>query len=345
MTINEDYRFAIQEYGKALGGMQKLIPIRMTLLAALLTFSFENFHGNHLSAFAQIQSAANLLQEWMKAREKRQITDRNISPAPDVIEDLVFAAFHSTHLGLISAIDPTISQAQDIFYKTQMYIPSPIPVEFKDIDDASYNFTSICRQVISFLMRTANLIRGDQQPMEDNTVDSAIWSKRMLDCSPVMIEFREILDKIDHWQTAFEPLAKRTRKEDSNFIAIAITRAHWLTTRSSLHSAFFPHAPAHVNQPYFEEIVEICKTVAAHPNFEKGFVFYAGVIPSLTAAARFGARSIRIEAIKVLEDIRPRREGNWDAAISARNAIAAMNMEDKELRRANREEGTVVEEL
>ncbi|KAF7872418.1 hypothetical protein EAF04_003339 [Stromatinia cepivora] len=327
MTMNDDYRFAVQEYGKALGGIQKLVPIRMTLLAALLIFSFENFHGNHMSAVTQIQSAANLLQDWMKDREKRQITDRTISPAPDVIEDAIFATFHSTHIGLISAIDPTISQAQDIMHGTRMYIPSPVPVMFTSIDDAGYIFTAICRQVISFLMDTATLIRGEQEPTKEDISDSALWNKRMLDWSPAMAEFKEILNDLDQWQIAFEPLFKRTRKEDINFITVCTLRVNWLTTRNGFHLAFFPNTPAHVYRAIFAEVVEICRAVVAHPSFEKGFVFYTGVVPSLAAAARYGAISTRKEAIKLLLGIVPRREGNWDAANCARDAIAALKMD------------------
>lgn len=344
MTINEDYRFAVQEYGKALDGMKKLIPIRMTLIATLLIFSFENFHGNHISAVTHIQSAANLLQEWMKDREKRQITGRNMSPAPDVIEDAVLATFHSTHIGLVSSLDPTISQAQDIIYGTRMYIPSLVPVMFASIDDAGCNFTAICRQVITFLMSTATLIRREPEPIENDAADSAIWSKRMLDRTAAMDEFKEILNKIEQWKIAFEPLAKRVAKTDACFVTICAMRTHWLTTRSSFLSAFLPHTPAHDYQSSFEEVVKLCKTVAAHPSFEKGFVFYAGIVPSLTAASRFGAINTRKEAIKVLLDIVPRREGSWDAAVSARHAIAVMKMEYEKSKQAARRSIAVVNE-
>ncbi|KAB8303400.1 hypothetical protein EYC80_004828 [Monilinia laxa] len=282
MTINEDYRFAVQEYGKALDGMKKLIPIRMTLIATLLIFSFENFHGNHMSAVAHIQSAANLLQEWMKDREKRQIMGRYMSPAPDVIEDAVLATFHTT------------------------------------------------------------LIRREQEPIENDAADSAIWSKRMLDWSPAMDEFKEILTKLDQWKIAFEPLAKRVAKEDADFVTVCTMRTHWLTTRSSFLSAFIPHTPADDYQSSFEEVVKLCKTVAAHPSFEKGFVFYAGIVPSLTAASRFGAIATRREAIKVLLEIVPRREGSWDAAVSARHAIAVMKMEYEKPKQAARGNTAVV---
>lgn len=94
LLVNEDYRFAIQEYGQALKGMKQAMPIRTTLIATLLVFCFENFLGNQASAFTQVQGAANLLREWMKERETRRIADRSLSPAPDVIEDTVFDAFH-----------------------------------------------------------------------------------------------------------------------------------------------------------------------------------------------------------------------------------------------------------
>ncbi|KAF7956691.1 hypothetical protein EAE96_004023 [Botrytis aclada] len=344
-TMNDDYRFAVLEYGKALGGMKKLIPIRMILIATLLIFSFENFHGNQMAAITQIQSAASLLQTWMKDREKRQIADRTLSPAPNIIEDVIFATFHSTHIGLVSAIDPTIEQAQDIIYGTQMYIPSLIPTRFTGIDDARANFTAICKQVISFLMSTATLIRGEEDSTEEVISDSAIWNHRMLDWSPAAVEFKEILNKLDQWHVAFEPLAMRAREEDAEIMSIRMLRAHWLTTRNSFHSAFFPHTPAHFYQSSFEEVIEICEIVAAHPSFEKGFVFHAGIIPSLMAVAMFGVISTRKKAIKVLLYIVPRREGNWDAALCARNAIAALRMEYEKSKQATREMSTVVEDV
>ncbi|KAA8573970.1 hypothetical protein EYC84_005510 [Monilinia fructicola] len=238
-----------------------------------------------------------------------------MSPAPDVIEDAVLATFHSTHIGLVSSLDPTISQAQDIIYGTRMYIPSLVPVMFASIDDAGCNFTAICRQVITFLMSTATLIRREPEPIENDAADSAIWSKRMLDRTAAMDEFKEILNKIEQWKIAFEPLAKRVAKN-----------------RCLLRNYLF------------EEVVKLCKTVAAHPSFEKGFVFYAGIVPSLTAASRFGAINTRKEAIKVLLDIVPRREGSWDAAVSARHAIAVMKMEYEKSKQAARRSIAVVNE-
>ncbi|PQE17457.1 NFX1-type zinc finger-containing 1 protein [Rutstroemia sp. NJR-2017a WRK4] len=342
--VNEDYRFAILEYGRALKGMKKAMPIRTTLIATLLVFCFENFLGNQASAFSQVQGAANLLREWMKERETRRIADRSLSPAPDVIEDVVFDSFHSTHMQVLSWRDTKISEAHSMLDGTTMYIAPHVPAIFSNSDEASMAFTGISREFLRFLFGTANSVEVARDLESDGFTDSAIWNKRYIHSSPAIRAFLDINNKIDQWHNAFKPLFDRTKPDDPNFVAVYSMKAQGNTLRIGFRLAFYPDTPAAVYLPVFREILKICNAVVANPSFVRGFVFDAGIVPSLTTLTRYGDMEIRKEAIKILLDIVPRREGAWDAAVSAKNAIELMRLDYEKMSLALRVKTATVSE-
>jgi hypothetical protein len=66
--IQKNHRFAIQQYSKAIQYMRGASiegkqDLRTTLIACLVTFCFETFHGNHTSAVKQVIIGLDLLED------------------------------------------------------------------------------------------------------------------------------------------------------------------------------------------------------------------------------------------------------------------------------------------
>jgi hypothetical protein len=70
--IQKNHRFAIQQYSKAIQYMRGASiegkqDLRTTLIACLVTFYFETFHGNHASAVKQVIIGLDLLEDELSS--------------------------------------------------------------------------------------------------------------------------------------------------------------------------------------------------------------------------------------------------------------------------------------
>jgi hypothetical protein len=103
--------YALHEYGKALKGLQRAYGrassdsqntahLRISLIAALLIFCFENMQGNLQRAFMNIQAAVGLIPEKLLSDSKavrNPFMERSLIPSsmPGVIEDEILGQFVS----------------------------------------------------------------------------------------------------------------------------------------------------------------------------------------------------------------------------------------------------------
>ena len=93
---NSHYQYALQQYGRALKGIQVLISAsqrrdsaRIALITSLLIYCFENLYGELDSAIAHIESALQLMHKELSHASRRYRHLQNISPTPALEHDLV----------------------------------------------------------------------------------------------------------------------------------------------------------------------------------------------------------------------------------------------------------------
>jgi hypothetical protein len=93
---NRHRRFAMQQYARALKRIQMVLNtqrqedgIRISLLASLLIFCFENVLGEHEQAIRQIKSALNLMERRLSTSKTRYSLIRMSNPSPDLEEELL----------------------------------------------------------------------------------------------------------------------------------------------------------------------------------------------------------------------------------------------------------------
>lgn len=124
----------------------------------------------------------------------------------------------------------------------------------------------------------------------------------------------------DTWWTAFEPLLIEAQLpgHDFDFIDASILRIRFLF--SSLHLQYFGVNPGKTDENVFKitsrkmrEGLGICRALVCHPYFPKAFVLSSvGMIPVLfLVVMRYPFSELAQEALSILREMRPRREGFW----------------------------------
>ncbi|TVY26945.1 hypothetical protein LHYA1_G005061 [Lachnellula hyalina] len=93
----EHHQYALLKYGNALKGVQKVIstrknPLRIALIASLLIFCFENFHGDIQNAITNIKSAVEFMYSWLE-KQAHNSKFKAFSPAPILVEDELVITF------------------------------------------------------------------------------------------------------------------------------------------------------------------------------------------------------------------------------------------------------------
>ena len=93
----EHHQYALLKYGNALKGVQKVIstrknPLRIALIASLLIFCFENFHGDIQNAITNIKSAVEFMYSWLE-KQAHNSKFKVFSPAPILVEDELVITF------------------------------------------------------------------------------------------------------------------------------------------------------------------------------------------------------------------------------------------------------------
>jgi hypothetical protein len=80
--------------------------------------------------------------------------------------------------------------------------------------------------------------------------------------------------------------------------------------------------------PISRKIIDLSKLVAADPSFRKTFVFDCGIVPRLFIVVCICLdMNVRREALQVLREIVPRREGVWDSLALVRVGERALQIE------------------
>ncbi|KAF4636632.1 hypothetical protein G7Y89_g1459 [Cudoniella acicularis] len=83
------YHYALNIYGRAINDIRNLMSepttsLRLTLIASLSIFCFENFHGHVRSALTTIDGAMQVLFDWM--RKHRPLGKGKLLPLTSVVE-------------------------------------------------------------------------------------------------------------------------------------------------------------------------------------------------------------------------------------------------------------------
>ncbi|KAM0153110.1 hypothetical protein ACHAQE_007822 [Botrytis cinerea] len=335
------HRHALQQYGKALKELQKVIArgdscIRTTLISSLLIFCFQNFHGDVRLAINNVRTTIDLMYNWISS-QTNTTTHIDISPAPHILEQEVVEAFALLDAHLVNWIGVSRSSCDVIpLVSPDSFDALPIPTIFTSLKEAKLSLDNIISRL--FLDK----VSGPTAPSLTSISQYAISEASE---PPFAKELRS-------WTSAFQPIfdiaqsrIDRDPKDHSEFIPAGILHCQCLALRIVFLSSYYSRlniesynsssrfpsskgiqsSPQFSNKdsdkeihklliPVYSEITTVFRAIVNHPAFIKSFIFGCGLIPQLfVVVCKCPDEMIRREAIQILKDAGGRREGIWDA--------------------------------
>ena len=327
-------QFALVKYGRALRGIhdtlskrQNADSTRIALIASLLIYCFENLHGDTRLAISHIQSALHLLHKRLSSIPRPYQHLLNDSPTPDLEGDLI-KAFVRLDSALVSRLDNPNPAAGNILGITCASEPYLIPTTFTTVTEARRYLEHLQYRTLSNLPKDLDV---EMVEMPQTADEFAKFSKRPTFVSAATLD--ALTSQVMQWQAAYASLFKSACavEGDESFIAAAMLRTQALSLAVTLRihlPGLKTSSDAIVPESY--EIVSLSRRIVSDARFRKGFVFDAGIIQSLfTVVFTCQKSSVRREAIEILREAAPRKEGLWDSLTVAKLGEMLLEIEEK----------------
>ena len=303
-------QYAFQQYGRALKSVQTRITAnnfqdttRVALNSSLLIYCFEILYGDLNLALKHLESALRLMQTQLRRARRRYAHSKNSSPTPNLDDDLV-AAFFRLDSGLLSSDSIKAESIGSRLGTNHLEDMCEIPQRFNTLSEARNYLETIQFPAIPDLSNDLVRINDPSSPKDIDEKARDVYTTM---CSG-----------LQQWNAAFAPLyaASFTPNGKNDSIAAATLRVRALSTEivSRRVCARGPISPSFLNLEC-RELVDLSKLVASDPSFLKSFILDCGIVPGLSIVVAASIdMSIRKEALQILKDIVPRREGAWDSS-------------------------------
>ncbi|KAE8447196.1 hypothetical protein EG329_011027 [Mollisiaceae sp. DMI_Dod_QoI] len=358
------HQFAFRQYSKALCLLRRDVAggfcdLRTTLIACLLFYCFESYHGYHELAINQVYSGLKLIREWAssfyKPDENGRLNIRIGSEDPHVLEDDILRAFGSLEIQVMTYADGRTREAHEHYRHCGQASIDEMPSIFPSLKEAKILLEVVIRRSMHWLRSTMHLQNFSTpsspggSPTSD-TEDSGPCSL-FFDVDPTFEERVETLKEYERWDDAFRPLLNHSRSKNvphEEFLLASTLRLHWLAGYMSIASNN-SHSSL-VNDGRFttelEELVDIARILLDQPQKAEGgggFVFDMQIIvPLMTVGWIYRHRALRKEAIQLLLRS-PRKEGVWDGIVVGKIMAWLAGIEEEGLRPGDEDQDYVPE--
>lgn len=329
------YQFALRQYGKFLQEMRTRsfengLDIRTNLLASLLIFCLESYHGNYEFAASQIRTAVQLIDAWIRDQTPSKSFSRNSSPAPDVVEDTILHAFDRLEIQVIAKPERSSHEnhikLEDGEPDTLSSLPTvTLPQEFKDCAEARM-YGNLQKKNLMRIMSADWIQVGNQEVVG---LDYA-GRLRAPPTHATLLEYKRHQENLQQWIRAFAPVFRRSRTPEGQheFKAATLLRIHELILYMTVAQAF--QTDEILWDAYYAEFVEIvhlCKIIFNQDNYAFTFNMQC-ILPLEFTARKCRDPLLRREALRLLI-AKPRREGLWDSTMAARICAWIMGIEEE----------------
>lgn len=134
-----EHQYALQQYGRALNGMRKVIEageqdLRTAMIACLLAFSFETLQGRQGPASAIATSGLDLFRNWISGHSEGPGNLSSLSKYD--LEDDLIQAFASLDLHVASFLDQRPLAIHQLVIDETVVAISRMPSKFTDLFEA-----------------------------------------------------------------------------------------------------------------------------------------------------------------------------------------------------------------
>ncbi|KAK0121182.1 hypothetical protein ONS96_011363 [Cadophora gregata f. sp. sojae] len=335
------YRFALQQYGKALrltrtsiSSPESQVDSRALLISCFLSICFECIHGSTSTAVAHIQSGISMLDDFC-SKQPHCISFDERQALPGFLEDemlSVLCRLESDVTGLYDAgqlsPQPEVEAAVvGIFY----YMPTDgfqsLTSARKYLDlrlrEVGWFITSCNEQRWSFLVQDS----GPTVP----GIETATCLIPTIEQQERAAMFQDLLQK---WLATFQATVHRTRLSQNSDAKLSVTALSLraICASISLSCCFGPETAFDPHIPEFERALQLAEDLhlggPSSRSVRPTFITSSILIRSLYfVALKCRCSVLRRRALSFLEGM-PRREGIWDAVFVCNVARAVVAVEE-----------------
>jgi hypothetical protein len=328
------HQFAFRQYSKSICLMRRDIAggrhdLRTTLIASLLFYCFESFHGYHELAISQVYTGLRLIRDWVTSHYKPDAEGkyrvRIGSENPHEVEDDLLRAFGNLEIQVMSYADGRSSDLHEQYRHCGQDDVDEMPVEFGSLVEARTMLELIIRRSMHWLRSTMHLQNFSTEAHDSGgKVREEHYIPLFFDVDPRYEEQHQTMKEYERWDAAFRPLLKEARSPSGSdmFVLASTLRLHWLSGYMMIVSNNCSSSLKNSGR-YTRELSELVglATLLSKPtdaNSGKdgaGYVFDLQIVlPLVTVGWLYRHRVLRKEAIELLLRS-PRKEGVWDGIV------------------------------
>jgi hypothetical protein len=339
-------QYALQQYGKALKGIQEMVStgqdsMRIALIAALLIFCFESLLGDTAGAVIPIQSSLDLIFKRLATVTRLSRTSRTKSrvlPELGLIdEELLFAYMRldGPSLAMLSRQESKLAPPSNrifslVFYDDDFQVPSG----FATISEARLYLEDIKWRALPNVQTHShhqyqNQASKSPSPYPENHIPKPKckhwWS------APINASLHS---QFAQWHQAFEPLLEYSMTPAGEKTLVAAATLHIQALSHSMVISGFNFRTSRSSSKTMLQtastILALSRRLVDYPSFTKGFVFDIGIIPALVIILMLcPERELKVQATTILGDMVPRREGVWDSRIVWEAGLRILRWEEE----------------
>jgi len=308
-------RFAVNLYARALKRIQTVISTchqeeatRISLIASLLIFCFENTLGEPDQAIAHFESALSLMSKQLPHSTRPY---SKIRPVPSIphLEDEVLDAFMCLDNTVVAGLRKNMHRPKMTCLRINYSDNLVMPRSFQDVIEAKKYLAYVQYKAMPFLAHMPEYYAG-------------LASGGVFEPNITQEAFDELSSLIHEFTSVFEPMLERgcLGTNYQEFAAAATIRVIMLSTELSVYS--ISHACGIIAscdmENKFRELVALSGRVVRNPRFKRTFVMDCGIVPCLfVVVVVCQSRDLKLEAVRLLREAVGRKEVVWDAKMIA----------------------------
>ncbi|KAH7346322.1 hypothetical protein BKA65DRAFT_537016 [Rhexocercosporidium sp. MPI-PUGE-AT-0058] len=341
---NIHYRFALQQYGKALrltreACSENPVDTRVLLISCLLSICFECIHGSSAIAVAHIQSGIKMLNEFC-SQNHRSISTAERQALPGFLEDEVLSILAQLDSDITGFYDTTVLDMHPLVESAVMAIFDQMPVDTFESLTSARKYLDLLLRGIGWLVTSCNerrwaLLNGGTTPNPEVNTD-ANGNVGLTPTPSQLARFQAFQTLLQQWLRAFQGLKHTSQQsldpDPGALLAITALSLRVICASISLNCCFGPETAYDAFIPDFEEALRLAETLHAGGPSSKSvrptFVTTSILIRSLYfVVLKCRSLDLRVRAIGILESM-PRREGIWDAGFICKVARVVVGIEE-----------------
>ena len=328
------HQFALEQYGVAVRHMQKSLfdgdqDLATLLMTCLVIICFEAFHGNHDSAFSQLDIGLKMIEQASK-------TEAGSTRHEDGLSSALLSSVDNELIRAFIRLDTQtifIQKEETAFRKSFVLVDlTDMPIRFHSFKEAGHYRDLIHMQWMHFI----DLVLKEWQSL------SCLQDLNMLGTKNLPRSLEEqgtyYLGVSQQWQDAFKPLLVDGQSSSGkpNFLAAKTLELHSLSVRIICDSIPLQRASkkkdSKNSMPVFRKMVSLAQMIIGDPTDKHSqgvFTFVPQIIVPLYVVGHSCPHSpTRREAIELLLSTR-RREGLWDGTMAGKIVEWVMHVEEE----------------